>query len=134
MISLVASRVPRSKRTARRASLGVIPCLVFSSAAIARKPYSCSSSSPAPLNSEKQRSCIQAKNAPAHLFDSDGDAVPVHWSSASVFKRSISSVPCTRSLGLLGIGLSPGKQEEHTLLILIVKGRGLSKRSAFCAF
>lgn len=40
-------------------------------------------------------------------------------------------MPCTRSLGLLGIGLSPGKQEEHTLLILIVKGRGeLSARWA----
>jgi hypothetical protein len=34
-------------------------------------------------------------------------------------------VPCTRSLGLLGSGLSPGKQEEHTLLILIVKGRAI---------
>lgn len=34
-------------------------------------------------------------------------------------------MPCTRSLGLLGMGLSPGKQEEHTLLILIVKGRAI---------
>ena len=31
MISLLTSRLPRSKRTARRASLGLIPCFIFSS-------------------------------------------------------------------------------------------------------
>jgi len=37
---------------------------------------------------------------------------------------SISSVPWTRSLGLSGINLLPlGYQEEHTLLLLVVKRR-----------
>ena len=44
-ISFVTSRLPRSKRTARSASLGLIPCFTFSSTAISRKPFSSSSRS-----------------------------------------------------------------------------------------
>src|SRR5947208_16871012 len=47
---------------------------------------------------------------------------PCIGSSANVFRMSISSVPWTRSLGLSGINLIPlGYQEEHTLLLLVVK-------------
>src|SRR6266404_941317 len=49
---------------------------------------------------------------------------PCIGSSANVFRMSISSVPWTRSLGLSGISLPPlGSQEEHTLLLLVVKRR-----------
>src|SRR6266436_7260407 len=49
---------------------------------------------------------------------------PCIGSSANVFRMSISSVPWTRSLGLSGISLLPlGSQEEHTLLLLVVKRR-----------
>src|SRR5258708_7750871 len=49
---------------------------------------------------------------------------PCIGSSANVFRMSISSVPWTRSLGLSGINLlPPGYQEEHTLLLLVVKRR-----------
>src|SRR5205809_4129594 len=49
---------------------------------------------------------------------------PCIGSSANVFRISISSVPWTRSLGLSGINLLPlGYQEEHTLLLLVVKRR-----------
>src|SRR6266853_4252345 len=49
---------------------------------------------------------------------------PCIGSSANVFRMSISSVPWTRSLGLSGINLlSLGYQEEHTLLLLVVKRR-----------
>src|SRR5207302_2448569 len=44
-ISFVTSTFPCSNRTARTASLRLIPCLIFSSAAISRKPFSSSSSS-----------------------------------------------------------------------------------------
>src|SRR5216683_2529093 len=44
--SFVTSRFPRSKRTARSASLRLIPCFLFSSAAILRKPRTSSSNSP----------------------------------------------------------------------------------------
>jgi hypothetical protein len=44
--SLVTSRLPSSKRTARSASLRLMPCFIFSSAAISRKPRSSSSNSP----------------------------------------------------------------------------------------
>src|SRR5712664_567803 len=43
--SFVTSRFPRSKRTARSASLRLIPCFIFSSAAISKKPFSSSSNS-----------------------------------------------------------------------------------------
>src|SRR6267142_2272197 len=43
--SFVTSRLPRSKRTARSASLRLMPCFIFSSAAMSRKPFSSSSSS-----------------------------------------------------------------------------------------
>ena len=43
--SFVTSRLPFSKRTARSASLRLIPCFSFSSAAISKKPFSSSSSS-----------------------------------------------------------------------------------------
>src|SRR5205814_3484986 len=43
--SFDTSRLPRSRRTARRASLRVKPPFIFSSAAISRKPFSSSSSS-----------------------------------------------------------------------------------------
>src|SRR5437667_6163725 len=43
--SFVTSRFPLSKRTARSASLRFIPCFIFSSAAISRKPFSSSSNS-----------------------------------------------------------------------------------------
>src|SRR6266404_5442548 len=153
--SFVTSRLPRSKRTARSASLRLIPCLIFSSAAISRKPFSSSSNSwltcsfrnkdrsplamlrsndivrlrrlqdsgdrrhlpspfpcfaveplsplvcqdvilcaPAilggfpfasdqsislqPLKGNKERTCIQAENAFAHLFEPDGDPISVH--------------------------------------------------------
>src|SRR5882672_1728 len=47
---------------------------------------------------------------------------PCIGSSANVFRMSISSVPWTRSLGLSGMNLIPlGYQEEHTLLLLVVK-------------
>src|SRR5260370_38588186 len=46
---------------------------------------------------------------------------PCVGSSANVFRMSISSVPWTRSLGLSGINLPLGYQEEHTLLLLVVK-------------
>src|SRR5437879_3560143 len=50
---------------------------------------------------------------------------PCIGSSANVFRMSISSVPWTRSLGLSGIKMLPsGYQEEHTLLLLVVKRRG----------
>src|SRR6267154_520870 len=50
---------------------------------------------------------------------------PCIGSSANVFRMSISSVPWTRSLGLLsGINLLPlGYQEEYTPLLLVVKRR-----------
>src|SRR5260370_11528944 len=49
---------------------------------------------------------------------------PCIGSRASVFRMSISSVPWTRSLGLSCIRiLPPGYQEEHTLLLLVVKRR-----------
>src|SRR6266576_2974563 len=49
---------------------------------------------------------------------------PCIGSSANVFRMSISSVPWTRSLGLSDIYLLPlGYQEEHTLLLLVVKRR-----------
>src|SRR5437763_10911235 len=48
---------------------------------------------------------------------------PCVGSSANVFRMSISSVPWTRSLGLSGINLPLGYQEEHTLLPLVVKRR-----------
>src|SRR2546430_1022979 len=45
-------------------------------------------------------------------------------SSANVFRMSMSSVPWTRSLGLSGINHLPlGYQEEHTLLLMVVKRR-----------
>src|SRR6266550_5085484 len=50
--------------------------------------------------------------------------IPYPWIgfSASVFRMSMSSVPWTRSLGLSGIKIvPPGYQEEHTLLLLVVK-------------
>src|SRR5260370_39970115 len=53
--------------------------------------------------------------------------IPYPWvgSSASVFRMSMSSVPWTRSLGLSGIEIvPPGHQEEHTLLLLVVKRKG----------
>jgi hypothetical protein len=43
--SFAVSGLSRSKRTARSASLRLIPCFIFSSAAISRKPFSSSSSS-----------------------------------------------------------------------------------------
>src|SRR5882762_8305588 len=43
--SFVTLRLPRSNRTARSASFRLIPCFIFSSAAISRKPFSSSSSS-----------------------------------------------------------------------------------------
>src|SRR5882762_1626920 len=49
-------------------------------------------------------------------------------SSASVFRMSMSSVPWTSSLGLSAIKtLPPGYQEEHTTLLLIVKGTAWGK-------
>jgi hypothetical protein len=76
---------------------------VFCSPTVLRLlPLCLDQSSPVePLNSEKQPACVEANNALAHLFDSNGNAVPVH-SSAKVFRISISSVPWTRSLGLSG--------------------------------
>ena len=44
--SLLSSRLPRSRRTARTASLRLMPCFIFSSAAISKKSRSSSSSSP----------------------------------------------------------------------------------------
>src|SRR6266404_125409 len=153
--SFVTSRFPRSKRTARSASLRLIPCFIFSSAAISKKPFSSSSNSwstcsfrnsdrsplamfrsqdmirlrrlqnsgdrrhlpspfscfavepllsvvcqgvilcaPAilggfpfasdqprplqPLKGDKQRTCVEAENALAHLFEPDGDPISVH--------------------------------------------------------
>jgi len=43
--SFVTRDLPRSRRTARSASLRLIPCFIFSSAAISRKPFSSSSRS-----------------------------------------------------------------------------------------
>ena len=43
--SFATSRFPRSRRTARSASLRLIPSFIFSSAASSRKPFSSSSSS-----------------------------------------------------------------------------------------
>src|SRR5689334_22118037 len=54
---------------------------------------------------------------------------PCVGSSANVFRMSISSVPWTRSLGLSDIKiLPPGYQEEHTLLLLVVKRRALDAK------
>src|SRR5437660_1053403 len=44
--SLLSSRLPRSRRTARTASLRLTPCFIFSSAAISKKSRSSSSHSP----------------------------------------------------------------------------------------
>src|SRR5215471_8544777 len=57
---------------------------------------------------------------------------PCIGSRASVFRISMSNVPCTRSLGWSPIrNPSPDNQEEDTLLILIVKRRGDSLQSVY---
>src|SRR5258705_2265294 len=153
--SFVTSRLPRSKSTARSASLRLIPCFILASAASCRNPFSSSSSSlltcsfrnndrsppamlrsndivrlrglqdsgdrrylpspfprfaieplsslfcygvilcaPAilggfpfasdqprslqPLKGDEQRTCIEAENAFAHLFEPDCDPISVH--------------------------------------------------------
>jgi hypothetical protein len=46
-----------------------------------------------PLKGDKQRTCIEAENALAHLFEPDGDPYPSLGSSVSVFRMSMSRVP-----------------------------------------
>src|SRR5207245_1298282 len=62
--SFAISRLPRSKRTARRASFGLIPCFVFSSAAILKKSVSSSS------NSLSTRSLLNSDRNPCDRFRS----------------------------------------------------------------
>jgi len=68
------------------------------------------------LERHKQRTRIHMEHAVADPFDADATPYPCMGSSASVFKMSMSSVPCTRSLGLSAMKtLPPEKQRENTL-------------------
>ncbi len=62
--SLVTSRLPRSRRTARSASLRLIPSFIFSSAAMSKKLFSSSSSS------RPTRSFRNSDRSPLDMFRS----------------------------------------------------------------
>jgi hypothetical protein len=74
------------------------------------------------LERHKQRTRIHMEHAVADLFDADGNSISVHGLQRQRFQMSMSSVPCTRSLGLSAMKtLPPEKQRENTPFILIVK-------------
>src|SRR5947209_13124923 len=58
-----------------------------------------------PAEGGKQGARVHLKDAPADLLDAQGDSVPVHRLEASVFRMSMSSVPCTSVVGFSAKGL-----------------------------
>src|SRR6266566_28612 len=83
-ISLLTSRLPRSKRTARRASWRLMPCFIFSSVAISR--YSPSSSS----NSRFTCSFRNSDRSPVTMFRRN--AISFHSYENSCLSRRKQSI------------------------------------------